>query len=229
MAKDPAFLFYPNDFDCATKFMTHEQVGKYMRLLITQFQFGKLTLDQIEFVCGGLCDGIILAKFKKDDDGLYCNARLELERDKRKKHSKQQSKNASMRWHKNGITTAMPLENVIENENESVVNTNKGVKKFKRPTIVEVAIYIYKKSPDNSIDICNQIAAEYFNHYEANGWKVGRNSMKDWQAAARNWLSRRKDFNKSKDNDDNQKIGRYTRDGLKQAADYSNVAPNANT
>lgn len=27
-------------------------------------------------------------------------------------------------------------------------------------------------------------------YYEANGWKVGKNSMKDWKAAARNWIRR---------------------------------------
>lgn len=32
-------------------------------------------------------------------------------------------------------------------------------------------------------------AAKFLDYYEANGWKVGRNSMKDWQATARNWKS----------------------------------------
>lgn len=27
----------------------------------------------------------------------------------------------------------------------------------------------------------------FFDHYESNGWKVGRNPMRDWQAAMRNW------------------------------------------
>lgn len=28
---------------------------------------------------------------------------------------------------------------------------------------------------------------KFYDYYEANGWKVGRNPMKDWQAAMRNW------------------------------------------
>ena len=43
MAKDPAFLFYPNDFDCATRFFTDEEVGIYLSLLIAQFQNGRLS------------------------------------------------------------------------------------------------------------------------------------------------------------------------------------------
>jgi hypothetical protein len=27
----------------------------------------------------------------------------------------------------------------------------------------------------------------FWDYYESNGWRVGRNAMKDWQAAARNW------------------------------------------
>jgi len=38
MGKDPAFLFYSNDFDQGTKFFTDDQTGKYIRLLIAQHQ-----------------------------------------------------------------------------------------------------------------------------------------------------------------------------------------------
>lgn len=33
-------------------------------------------------------------------------------------------------------------------------------------------------------------AEEFFDHFTANGWKVGRTAMKDWRAAARNWVRR---------------------------------------
>jgi len=35
-----------------------------------------------------------------------------------------------------------------------------------------------------------QEAAKFIDYYAANGWKVGRNAMKDWQATARNWCRR---------------------------------------
>lgn len=31
------------------------------------------------------------------------------------------------------------------------------------------------------------MAANFFDYYQSNGWKVGKNSMKDWKAAARRW------------------------------------------
>jgi hypothetical protein len=33
-------------------------------------------------------------------------------------------------------------------------------------------------------------AAAFCDYYTANGWKVGRNPMKDWKAAARMWAKR---------------------------------------
>ena len=36
-------------------------------------------------------------------------------------------------------------------------------------------------------------AAKFRAYYESNGWKVGKNPMKDWQAAARGWIARDND------------------------------------
>ena len=42
MAKDPAFLFYTGDFATGTQFLTDDQMGKYIRLLMAQHQHGHL-------------------------------------------------------------------------------------------------------------------------------------------------------------------------------------------
>lgn len=67
-------------------------------------------------------------------------------------------------------------------------NTNE-VKRFKAPTIEQVKAYFAEKG-------YTELEAERFvDHFTANGWKVGKSPMKDWKAAARNWMRNVKDWN----------------------------------
>lgn len=77
--------------------------------------------------------------------------------------------------------------NVNDNGNENV-NVNVSDKQdkparprtFKPPSLEEVQEYC--KSRQSSVN-----AERFMDYYTANGWKVGKNSMKDWKAAVRNW------------------------------------------
>lgn len=134
MAKDPAFLFYVNDFDCGTKFFTHEQLGKYLRLLIAQFQHGALSEKQVLFICKDY-DEDIMMKFTKDEKGNYYNARLTEEINKRNKFSESRSNNRKGKKNKevNHISSTYVDTSVkhMENENENV-NDNIIINKSKK-------------------------------------------------------------------------------------------------
>lgn len=57
-------------------------------------------------------------------------------------------------------------------------------KAFVPPEAWEVdALFEAKRIPDTQTDL-------FMAHYEANGWKVGRNPMKSWQAAVAGWATR---------------------------------------
>lgn len=58
--------------------------------------------------------------------------------------------------------------------------------KFQKPTLSEVSDYCRERG--NRID-----PAEFIDHYESNGWMVGKNHMKDWRAAVRTWEKREKE------------------------------------
>jgi len=94
MAKDPAFLFYPNDWIGGTMGMTFEEKGAYLELLMAQFNRGHMTIHMIGQIVGQNWD-MIKDKFIQDDKGLYYNARLELEQTKRKEYSKSRNNNRS--------------------------------------------------------------------------------------------------------------------------------------
>ena len=53
-------------------------------------------------------------------------------------------------------------------------------KRFSPPSVEEVSAYC--KERGNTVD-----AQRFVNYYSSNGWKVGRNPMKDWKAAVRTW------------------------------------------
>lgn len=70
-------------------------------------------------------------------------------------------------------------EDEVEEEVKTLEVSTK-VKSFIRPTVEEVSSYC-KES-------CNSVDPQHFlDYYESNGWRVGRNPMKSWKAAVRNW------------------------------------------
>lgn len=92
MAKDPAFLFYPNDYIGGTMGMTFEEKGAYIELLMLQFNRGHMTTHMIAQTVGQIWD-TIQDKFKIDENGLYYNVRLEQEQYKRKAYSESRRNN----------------------------------------------------------------------------------------------------------------------------------------
>lgn len=57
-----------------------------------------------------------------------------------------------------------------------------SLKRFKKPTTEEIQSYCTERK--NNVD-----SMKFFNFYESNGWKVGKNAMKDWKASIRTWES----------------------------------------
>lgn len=74
---------------------------------------------------------------------------------------------------------------VDKDNNKSTKVDIKKTNRFLKPTIQQLQDFISEKK--YSVN-----AETFFNYYEANGWKVGKNSMKDWKAAVRTWQSKEK-------------------------------------
>ena len=89
-------------------------------------------------------------------------------------------------------------DNVNVNDIENIEGDSKGedkppmrtpVKRFIAPTLEQVAEYC--KERNSSVN-----PESFISYYSANGWKVGKNPMKDWKAAVRNWENNGYDNNK---------------------------------
>jgi len=237
--KDPAFLFYSSDFLAGVQDLTMEERGQYITLLCLQHQKGRLTEKMIRLCCGN-ATADVLAKFHQDEDGLFFNQRLEIEVGKRKAHAEKQRTRAIDGWKKRknqncdtdatasttAYATAMPLVNVNENINEIIVedaNEKKVTrKKFVKPEEHEVYNLMgelnMKGGSFLAEDKLVNFARVFMDHYEANGWIVGKVPMKDWQSTVRNWM--RKEWDKVK----NQKSNSYGKSKFDNVAHYQNVA-----
>jgi len=126
MAKDPAFLFYPNDYIGGTMGMTFEEKGAYMELLMMQFNRGHMTEHMIRQTVGQLWD-TIKDKFTKDEQGLYFNTRLEEEKLKRQKftESRRNNKSGNNQYTKKTKKEVGHMTEHMENENENeITDTN---------------------------------------------------------------------------------------------------------
>jgi uncharacterized protein YdaU (DUF1376 family) len=133
MSKDPAILFYPNDWLGGTMGMTFQEKGAYFELLMLQFNRGHMTSHMIGQQVGQLWVNVQV-KFKQDEKGLWYNERLEMEIEKRKKFVQSRNNNLSG---KNQYSNENKIKNGhmgghvtphMENENENInVNNEKGV------------------------------------------------------------------------------------------------------
>ena len=68
----------------------------------------------------------------------------------------------------------------IPYHNNNTNTDNIGRKRFEKPSLADVQAYCAERG--NSVD-----AQKFVDYYESNGWRVGKNAMKDWRAAVRTW------------------------------------------
>lgn len=66
---------------------------------------------------------------------------------------------------------------------EIVAPKKKQSSRFIKPTLEEIEAQIFEKGYTVN-------ARRFFNYYESNGWKVGKNTMKSWKAALATWQSK---------------------------------------
>lgn len=83
------------------------------------------------------------------------------------------------------VTQEKRASNAVEDrrqktEKEEINKEERRKHRFQRPTLEEVSAYV--GAIKASID-----PQRWLDYYEANGWRVGRNPMRDWKAAVRTW------------------------------------------
>ena len=98
------------------------------------------------------------------------------------------SENAKKRWNATASERIPKVPNDTKNadsvidsdiDSDSVIDkkVNKG---FIKPTIQEIEIYMAEKGMEN-------LAERFYYFYEAKGWVIGKNKIKDWKSCVMTW------------------------------------------
>lgn len=133
MAKDPAFLFYSQDFLVGTMAMPFDDRGKYITLLCYMQQNGRITEETIRLLVGSL-SVMLRLKFKQDEQGLFYNERLELEVEKRTKFVESRQLN--------GLKGGRPIVNQEVNKN-NINKTDRLTYRLAKNNLIEDENIIY--------------------------------------------------------------------------------------
>jgi hypothetical protein len=100
MGKDPAFLFYPNDYMGGTMGFSFEMHGAYLIMLLYQFNNGPFSDDMAVSMIGKIWE-LIQHKFKKKSgSGLRYNEKLENVIELRENFLTSRRNSAMKRWNK---------------------------------------------------------------------------------------------------------------------------------
>ncbi|WP_418415724.1 DUF6291 domain-containing protein [Alistipes finegoldii] len=115
--------------------------------------------------------------------------------------------------------TTTPTHNPLnhnDNDNDNLNGNDKGViggeVAAKRAAFVAPSLEIVKDY-FSTIKGSDADAECFYDHFTANGWKVsGKSSMKDWKAAARNWMRRKSEFSTTIQKQTNHETKRIYKD-----------------
>ena len=206
--KAPAFQLYTDDFLAGTLEMSQEEVGQFIRLLCHQWNRGSIPVEteKQQRLTGGCVSVDVLVKFRLCEDGSLRNERLESVRTERGLFLQQQSikgqqsaekrrlaasaiqpelNQTSTEVQPDGQPTPQPESNspspspIIKIQADKPPST-----RFQKPTLEQL------NTKAELIGLSTTEVEKFWNYYESNGWKVGKNPMKSWPAALQNWLSR---------------------------------------
>ena len=91
-------------------------------------------------------------------------------------------------YYKNSTGSETPPK---KEDQKPEAEVNPPRERFTKPTMEEVHLAAAK------IGLSELEAAKFFSHYEANGWRVGKNPMKSWSYALSGWKMRLPEMNDS--------------------------------
>lgn len=213
MSKDPAFLFYHQDFFTGVSDMTNEEIGAYIKCMCVQASKGGITEKHMLIICNSYeVHNVVKNKFTFNSEiQLFENTRLKNELEKRKKYSESRANNR-----KKVKTTATTDDNIcktyekhMENEDEiENIDSNNNNFLFKDTLLKNEK---WKKDISSSFKITTaevDLKLELFFNHLSTELKV-HPSMNEFAKHFKYWLPVNKEKN-DKSNSNTKRVGSNT-------------------
>lgn len=208
---DPYFPIYPGDYLRDTRGLSLDEHGAYFLLLMNYYAEEGIPSDKDRLyrTCGALTPkdqaavDHIVGKYFPIIKGRFTNKRADEEIEKRKRYIEMQTRKSALavEFRKKPADTpadipvghprddpgacisspspSLSLDPSSKDQSQSrVIRPGNG--RFTLPTIEQVSEYC--KARNNHVD-----PVKFHAHYTANGWRVGKNPMKNWKAAVVTW------------------------------------------
>lgn len=218
MAKDPAFLFYPEAFLGGISDLTMEERGQYITLLCYQHQKGVVSEKTIRLSVGSVSVDV-MKKFIKDENGDYYNERLRHEIEKRSKFAESRKENGKKGGRPkayakpNGLPYAEPYglatnnlpinRNINRNKDTNTVRKRdrgsggKGTAlmvKIKEDTLLMDENLLMQVERHNNLPMgaAQQLAQMFYERLNATG-ELESKSVVDYRKHFQNWVSKQVD------------------------------------
>ena len=168
-----SFVFYRSFFVAISQLPKKYQLDTYQALARYALDSDEISLNGISAAVLELCKPQIDANNRRFENGKKGGRPNQTETKAEPKPNQTETK-------------AEPNVNVNVNDNvnDNVnANENKRACRFAPPTLDDVKAYCFERG--NNVD-----PQRFIDYYQSNGWKVGKNPMKDWKAAVRTWEQR---------------------------------------
>jgi hypothetical protein len=196
-----SFIFYRSFFS-ATKHLNQVEKAQLFEAICSYALDGNLSL--FEGTPQGMFELIkpqLDANRKRFENGCKKKQKISKTEAKNKQKISKEEANVNVNVNHNEECKSELINDNLNNNSKGVEIDTVKPKRFIKPTIQEIKDYCLERK--NNVD-----ANKFFNHYEANGWKVGKNAMKDWKACVRTWEGNNFN-NNTKTNDEPKFLSQY--------------------
>jgi hypothetical protein len=171
------------DSSAVVEMLTDDEAGRLLKSLLRYIN------DQEPILSGNERFVYAMLKAQVDRDAASYQAYLEKQRENGLKGGRPKKAVGSAENPNNPAVSKetqksleIEVDNDIEKDNDIDTDKRKAKRRFTPPTREQVAEYIAEKGYRVDAD-------RWMAYYESNGWRVGKNPMKDWKAAVRTWAS----------------------------------------